>query len=827
MSSHFQQCPACGGDRLLLQEGFSQCFSLGCGLRRPTAELKGIDRILQFIYEEAHQCLLSDPAGCVYRNLTEGRGLLPSVIAHTMVGVVEADLDVSGQLRTAIEEADARVDAAKPQGRGRPTKDERLALAAATKHAQRLREFGKELTTALDAHNGDLVCFFTSPEHVVVRVAFYGAGLIRTLGTGGLFEHALFPAFDPPEGLLHRRERYVVEQEFELLQLQSLSATIAMERGHRPEAGYLRACATGASFDAGEVRRLGRTPIAICGESGRPFVEQLRQEVNLTACFAGGPVDAYIRQSQTANAAHDAITALIGQRTLFTRPFERVREEIDDARTVSGAAPFEKWRWAGERITHDLRERAHLYWDGRVAHVFLHDTKEVVSVDVDGQNFQLLMREYGVAATDRDMFRHIIQSLSMTALQDGTRATVSSMVRYIRQRHTLYVFDHGATVYRIRPSGVDRVENGTDGMLFVRSPKWQPFKVDLDTRPDFHRLPVLLLGAVRLKDVGLSRQDVEMLLHLWVLVMFFPELFPTKVILALVGVAGSGKTSILKLLGRLLFGLEFAVSDITDDMRDLDAAITSEPFVAIDNADRRIKGLDDKLAVAATGGTLKRRLYYTTNQLAEFPITATLGITSRTPHFRREDISDRLLPVMLDRFETFGAFGRIQDEMAAQRDEIMSVLIANLRVVVAELQLQEDWSPRTTFRMADFGEFALKIGPILGCDDPEAVLGRLAALQEQFTVEDDPLFAYLDEWLHVGGNRDRFVSTRELFEELRVQEAENQRSFEVKGVKELGHALSDLRATLQRAYGMEERTGRSRSREVRFRHSRIVNETAA
>jgi hypothetical protein len=235
------------------------------------------------------------------------------------------------------------------------------------------------------------------------------------------------------------------------------------------------------------------------------------------------------------------------------------------------------------------------------------------------------------------MFRHILQSLWMTALQEGTRATISSMVRYVRQRHTLYVFDHATTVYRIRPTGIDRVENGTEGVLFVRNPKWQPFKVDLDARPDFRRLPKLLLDAVRLKDVGLSRLDVEILLHLWVMVMFFPELFPTKVILALIGVAGSGKTSILKLVGRLLFGLGFAVSDITEDMRDLDAAITSEPFVAIDNADRKIKGLEDKLAVAATGGTLKRRLYYTTNQLVEFPITATLGITSRTPHFRRED----------------------------------------------------------------------------------------------------------------------------------------------------------------------------------------------
>ena len=692
----------------------------------------------------------------------------------------------------------------------------------------RVREHERELTAALESHRGCLAFFHTTLTHQPVRVVFHRGelGQTTTFGHGGLFEHGLMGAFDPPEGLLHRRERYVLEQELELLQLQSLSAAVAVERGHQLESGYLRACAAGLAFDPAEVRSLGRTPVAICGNSGLHFVEQLRQEMNMTACFAGKAVDAFIRELGNGERAHEALKALIEQRQLFTRPFERVRDEVDNVRALE-LPPFQRLRWAGEQIINDLRERGHLYCDERVAYVYLHDTKDVVAADTDSEDFQLLMRKYGVAATDRDMFLHILQSLWMTALEKGTKATVSSMVRYVRRTHRFYLYDHGTTIYRIGSDGIDAVENGTDGVLFLRNRKWQPFKVNLATRPDFQRLPELLLGAVRLKDVGLSRQDVQILLHLWVFVIFFPELFPTKVILALIGVAGSGKTSILKLIGRLLLGEGFAVSDITDDMRDLDAAITSEPFVAIDNADRKIKGLDDKLAVAATGGTLKRRLYYTTNRLVEFPIMAAIGITSRTPHFRREDITDRLLPIMLDRFETFGAFGRIQDEMLEKRDELMSVLIANLRVIVAELERQKDWHPRTTFRMADFGELALKVGPALGCEDPEAVLARLSAVQERFTVEDEPLFQYLDEWLTTAGNVGRYVNTRDLFEELRSQETQNMRSFEVKGVRELGHALSDLRATLQRAYGMEERTGRSRSREIRFRRRRDTAEVAA
>ena len=111
--------------------------------------------------------------------------------------------------------------------------------------------------------------------------------------------------------------------------------------------------------------------------------------------------------------------------------------------------------------------------------------------------------------------------------------------------------------------------------------------------------------------------------------MFFPELFPTKVILAMVGAKGSGKTSLLLRLGQLFFGPAFAVSNFTTDAKDFDAAITNEAFVVVDNADQPIAWLEDKLAVAATGGSLKRRLYYTTNKLVDFPITAALAITSQ------------------------------------------------------------------------------------------------------------------------------------------------------------------------------------------------------
>jgi hypothetical protein len=154
---------------------------------------------------------------------------------------------------------------------------------------------------------------------------------------------------------------------------------------------------------------------------------------------------------------------------------------------------------------------------------------------------------------------------------------------------------------------------------------------------------------VGLKEEFLTRADQQWLFRSWLHATLFPELFPTRPILAMIGTMGSGKTSVLRRIGQLLFGPKFQVMGMSDDPKDFDAAVTGEAFVAVDNADADVKWLDDKLAVVATGGTLKRRVLYTTNQLVEFPITAFVGITSRTPHFKREDVADRLLLFHVER----------------------------------------------------------------------------------------------------------------------------------------------------------------------------------
>src|SRR3989441_12510602 len=257
---------------------------------------------------------------------------------------------------------------------------------------------------------------------------------------------------------------------------------------------------------------------------------------------------------------------------------------------------------------------------------------------------------------------------------------------------------------RIATYEIKEVPNGTDQKLFIQNPKWEPFTLQL-TEKRLPNVPGLLCGQLTFLSQKLTKIELQHLLHVWLLAMFFPERFKTRPILAAIGPKGSGKTTLIDQIGKILFGSAFKVAQLTDDPKDLDAALTSEFFVAIDNADRNINWLPDKLAVIATGGTIKRRTYYTTNKLVEFPLKAWVGITSRTPHFKREDVADRLLPFHIQRIPEFAAFHDIEQEVLQKHNLLLTALVRNVQIVLRHLSVKDTKRFQTTFRMVDYAYF--------------------------------------------------------------------------------------------------------------------------
>ncbi len=738
------ECPFCHHKTFSIKrdDRLGKCFHPACGRHVTPAQCEAgqgnaLFRILEEVFGDFHKALL-DLREATYRNTysycVEERRIHPRVVADSMLGAVPSGYDVAARFAPHIEDAEAAIkaedEAKKRPGRPRrdagPTSQERLVFLTAARD---------KLANCIRGRAGWLAFFYTDAAHRVVAVRFrepYAKRIIffKPTKTGGVFNHSLFTPCELP-GLRHLNDLLlVVEGEFNQLQLQSLCVRVAQAEGRPPESGYVFACAVGGvnNADVETIRRLARTPV-ICYDhdtsgAGFALVETLRRAVTVTAFTTPrleSDLDDFIRGFGTDTAAaYEALKALVSGRKLFTRPYDALKAEIDAVRRMEGGRDglkrFEVHRRTAEIVVADLKERGRFYHDSKSAYLFFFDAeKRLMAVERDNQDLELALSRYGLAPGE-DICRHVLDALRLEAMEHGTRTEVYPFTHYNRKTGTLYLFDLGHQVYRITPDAVDRVDNGTDGVLFLHNPAWKPFTLGMP-EPDRSAFDEVILAPMRFRDDGLTVEDRRLVFLIWFYSLFFPELFPTRPILALVGERGSGKTFALRKVGQLLFGPSFNVMQLSNDPKDFDAAVTHVPFVAVDNSDRNVPWLDDRLAVVATGGSIKRRELYTTNRLVEYPVRAFVGITSRTPYFRREDVADRLLIFYVLRFETFTPESKLLAELEEHRDRVMTEVVGHLQEIVRVLRDRAGKTYPTRFRMADFADFALRLAHAQGWGD--------------------------------------------------------------------------------------------------------------
>jgi hypothetical protein len=223
----------------------------------------------------------------------------------------------------------------------------------------------------------------------------------------------------------------------------------------------------------------------------------------------------------------------------------------------------------------------------------------------------------------------------------------------------------------------------------------------------------------------------------------------------------------LRRIGMLLFGENFNVTPLTNDPKDFEAVVTNSAFAAFDNADAKNNWLEDKLAVVATGGSIKRRKLYTTNILIDYPIHCFLGLTSRTPQYRRDDVSERLLMMKVGRLEKFIPEGKMLTEVISNRNNIMGEVLAHLKEIVQALGDYGGLDDSIEFRMADFAQFALTLAHYANIEkELRAIFKKLSAEQINYANEYDPIPDLLIKWASDSKNSGREVSTNVLCKEI-------------------------------------------------------------
>ena len=746
-----------------------------------------------------------------------------------MVGVVPDDYDVEALFEDAVKASEAEVEAEEkaPKKRGRPPKQDG---PTAQEKLDFLVERRDKLADAVGQNRGWLVFFYVDADHRVVSMRFREpytkkCRMFKPTSTGGVFAYGLFSPDVPPYHPLGDEEPIIVEGEFNLLQLESFCVRVADQAGRPLDAGYVPAMAVGGvhNVDVRTIRKISHFPLVNYDndENGAGFqlVEKLREHVHLKAFTTPGrdsDLDSFLRCfGDDFNGAFAAVSNLADQGEIYYRRQTSLKAEINRFRRLRGIKDFEIHQRVSKIIMEDLEIRGCFYRDGERTFLFRNDTKVLMETAMGSSDLQQFLSGYGLSPTDR-VFKYVVAELHLEALRDGTQARVHVSSFYNKRANTLYLFDFDQVVYKVTPEGVQAVDNGTDGVLFLRNPSFEKFEIG--ETEEGSALGELVLDPINFKDGRLLADERRAVLLIWFLSVFFAEIFPTRPVIAIVGGAGSGKSFLLRVLGRILLGGNFDVTPLSKDLKDFEAAITNSPFVAIDNADAASDWLEDSLAVSATGGTVKRRNYYTTNDMVEFPITAFLGITSRTPHFRREDVAERLILFLVSKHEMFIAESELLDRVDRNRNRIMAEVVHLLQDVLKALEAQPGGIHQTAFRMADFGDFALRIAHHQGWgEDMVSLLDRLGAEQTDFALEDDPLVGLLQLWLQRDRNVGREVTAKKLYQDLRLLSGRHEVAFLYQDGRAIAQRLLHIKNMLRHHFEFSERPGSGNRKLYSFR----------
>lgn len=773
------ECPKCGHDSMSIKADntIARCFHPECNFRiLPKRNAHTFnDKITAILNEISQRWRVelhrkSEASDSARKYLEGKRGIHPKVIQTFPIGLVPQDIT---SVTAVFDDEIERIR-------------EQEGLRDRESLIERIEEEKDKLDTLLPKLKGWLAFFYCDDQYRIVSIRFRRPNSkdlrsYRPLDSVGIFANEISLTAGG-ENLI------VVEGEFNLLQLQSLHIRYFESIGKAPEFLPVIAAGSVTSADHFTIKKLCRKPIVIydndVSNAGKILVINATDFMTVTATTTPGrdsDLDSYIRTfGDDHGRAWASIQELLMCRTLHPRSYTSLQTEIAYVRD-SKSKEHRISMHVAEIVKGDVLDRGDLFHSGSDAYAFNAVHKTVTMVE-KSKSLTKAFASYGINASEA-IFNYILSHLWSEAQRLGKRTEVHRFVYYDESRFTLYLFNHSNKVYRISPEQIDVIDNGMDGVLFASDDKSTPFEFDASVSSSL--LDELILSRINFEQLddskALTRGECRLLVLFWLLGLFFPQLMRTKPILALIGPKGSAKSFTIRCLGKLLFGESFDVAPISRGKEsDFDTFITNAFFVGIDNADSPIEWLADKLAVISTGGTIKKRTLFTTNNLEDHQIKAFAAITSRTPHFTRDDVNDRLLPLPVERLNEFKAESILLGEVMCHRNEIMSELMLLLQEVTVALRSQAEYSETGKFRIADFGTFCMKIAKHLDLQDKvSALFAKLSGAQTSLTIESDPLLNLLLNWLDMNiADKPIALTTADLHEKLCMLAEKNKASLE-------------------------------------------------
>lgn len=401
-----------------------------------------------------------------------------------------------------------------------------------------------------------------------------------------------------------------------------------------------------------------------------------------------------------------------------------------------------RFRLVSEVIIKDLSECGKFYKSNGNYYIFDNKTKMLISINKGNINLKTLLAKYRINAA-RDIFKIIYEALIVHCQSEGEETEVYKYSHFDIDSGCLYLKNHNM-IYKITEDDVIKCDNGTDKVLFTDTVEVEPYEYINNIKEDY--LKKCLLNLPNYSQMPyLSNNDAKTIVAIYLHALFMPDLLQTKPLISTVGSKGSGKTTLLRMMLKCIYGKYADVTAMTNKMEDLDTIIAKRHFIVIDNLDTFKDSINDKIASYATGVVNEKRRLYSDGDVYKERVEAFIGISTRNPVFRRDDITQRVIIIYLEPLTKFSTERQIIEPVMKYRNEILSQIIQKLQGIIKLINRKKFAKTSSSFRMADFAYFtALYLNNHLKAED---LLLRISKTQRALVLDGDILITYLVKYV--------------------------------------------------------------------------------
>lgn len=360
-----------------------------------------------------------------------------------------------------------------------------------------------------------------------------------------------------------------------------------------------------------------------------------------------------------------------------------------------------------------LRSRGKFFWNendtGFATSLYFDETTGVLMY-IRRDEFMSFLATASCINRESTTFKYVMSLIDDAALSPEVSQGVTPSKLWECKGETIYISSGDSEMYRIGAGKVEKVSNGTDGVVFLRKHTLKAWTLkDGDGLDPFD-------NALIFQGASFEDAHGRMLIRLWFLNLF--KVHRMKPPLLITGLFQSGKTRMAAALKEILGMTDMSVQEAEDGDKGLDAfwaTVNDGMFEIYDNLDTKIKWVSNTLQVAATNGQTKRRTLYTTYGVSVLRANAHLVITSNNPRFATElGLADRLQIVRLGRTRKSASDLALTEDITAKRDEFMTW---TARILTRALADTEPIGEVYNMRHPEFSNFSVRLGRAARCAD--------------------------------------------------------------------------------------------------------------